>query len=286
MICELGILFTVSSTAIRVLNRQLWGRAVLKSHPLVQFKRGDHVCVFYRDEETLVEMLADYLAAGMRNGERCFCAQKPQLIPRLLKTLSLCGIDISDARDSGALEIHALDEVYFVGGGFDPKRMMEMLERSIDESLERGFSGFRTAGEMSWALREGKAASGERYCDQLIEYEAMVQSAYPSKPAVGVCQYPAHRFPPEVIDFVLAAHRMALEETMVSTNHSTLTLRSGSYVADIVADRLNPASAFHYVIQKRGEPDVLSWGVERTIDNAIRSSESVFSSLGNDGRAG
>jgi len=266
---------------MRDIKRQLWGKAVLNSHPFVQFKRGDHVCIFYRDERTLVETLADYLAAGLRTGERCFCAQKPELILRLLNSLSLRGVDVRHVKASGALEIHALDEVYFAGGGFDPKRMMEMLERSIDESLERGFTGFRTAGEMSWALKDGKNARGERYCDQLIEYEAMVQDAYPSKPAVGVCQYPAHQFPPEVIDSVLAAHRMALEETMVSTNHSTLTLRSGSYVADIVADRLNPASAFHYVIQKRGEPDVLSWGVEPTIDHAIRTSESVFSSLAN-----
>jgi hypothetical protein len=190
---------------------------------------------------------------------------------------------VEEATASGALEIHPLEDVYFMGGHFDPSRMIAMLERSIDDSLAKGFAGFRTAGELSWALDDG-SGSGNRYCDQLVEYEEMVQAAYPSKAAVGLCQYPAHRFPQEVIDSVLAAHRMALEETMVSTNHSTLTLRSGSYFADIVADRMNPASAFQYVIQKRGEPDVLSWGVEPTIDQAIRSSESVFSSMPSEGQ--
>jgi hypothetical protein len=286
IIRELRIPLSVSSTAITVMRGfyivSLWGKAVLKSHPLVQFKRGDHVCIFYRDERTLVETLADYLAAGVRNGERCFCAQKPHLISDLLNRLRLTGVPVEEATASGALEIHALEDVYFVGGHFDPNRMIAMLERSIDDALAKGFSGFRTAGELSWALEDGSA--GKRYCDQLLEYEAMVQAAYPSKAAVGLCQYPAHRFPQELIDSVLAAHRMALEETMVSTNHSTLTLRSGSYFADIVADRMNPASAFHYVVQKRGELDVLSWGIEPTIDQAIRSSESVFSSMASDGR--
>jgi hypothetical protein len=72
---------------------------------------------------------------------------------------------------------------------------------------------------------------------------------------------------------------MALEETMVSSNHSSLTLRSGDYMADIIADRMNPASAFHYVIQQRGLADVLSWGIESTIEEAVLSSESVFHTL-------
>ena len=43
---------------------------------LVQFKRGDHICIFYRDQHSLVQMLAHYFAAGLRNNERCFCVQK------------------------------------------------------------------------------------------------------------------------------------------------------------------------------------------------------------------
>ena len=48
------------------------GIFVLPSHPLVQFKRGDHICLFYRDEKMLVQTLAAYLAAGLNKGERCF----------------------------------------------------------------------------------------------------------------------------------------------------------------------------------------------------------------------
>jgi hypothetical protein len=144
---------------------------VLGSHPCaIPWRSRVHLLPY---EEPLIETLADYLAAGLHKGERCFCAQKPHLIPRLLNTLSLLGIDIEAAKSSGALEVPTEDEVYFADGEFDPKSMIKMLESSIEASLARGFSGFRTAGEMSWALSECKNGRAENYCDQLVEYELM-----------------------------------------------------------------------------------------------------------------
>ena len=83
------------------------------------------------------------------------------------------------------------------------------------------------------------------------------------------------RFSSSVVASVLAAHLMALEETMAGSNHFTLTIRQGNYLADIVTDRLNPGSAYHYVVQARGSFDVLSWGVERTPEQAVSRSGSV-----------
>src|ERR1041385_6635091 len=57
------------------------------------------------------------------------------------------------------------------------------------------------------------------------------------------------RFSGSVVASVLAAHLMALEETMAGSNHFTLTIRQGNYLADIVTDPLNPGSAYHDVGQ-------------------------------------
>lgn len=251
---------------------------LLPSHPLVQFKRGDHICLFYRDEKMLVQTLAAYLAAGLNKGERCFCAQKPHLIPRILKALELLDVNVDGCVASGALEIHTEDEVYFPEGKFEPQIMIDMLERSIQEAVAAGFTGFRTAGEMSWALQDTRCQDGN-CCDQLLNYEKLVQAAYPGKPAIGICRYPLGRFPSSVIASVLDAHRMALEETMAGSNHSALTIRHGNYLADIITDRLNPGEAFHYVVQNRGSLDVLSWGVEATMDQALSRSGSIMAEL-------
>ena len=248
---------------------------LLPSHPLVQFKCGDHICLFYRDEAALAETLAAYLAAGLRNGERCFSAQKSRFIPRLHQALEQAEVDVAGETARGALEIHTEEEVYFATGRFEPEIMMLMLEHSIEEALANGFTGFRTAGEMSWALEETKGCPNG-HCDQLIHYEKLVHAAYPGKAAIGICQYPIDEFPRHILDAVLNFHRITLEETMVGSNHSTLTIRAGSYLADIVTDRVNPGNAFHYVVQERGNTEVLSWGIEPTIERALMSSESIL----------
>lgn len=246
---------------------------------LVQFKRGDHICIFYRDETALVHTLAHYLASGIRRNERCFCVQKQGIIPRLLRELESLGINTAHEAQRGALDVHTINEFYGSSADFKPHALMDSLEKSVEEAVARGFSGMRTAGELSWIIDDLKHDDGS-LCDQLIGYEQMVERSFPHRPVVGVCQYAADLFPPEVLQRVLEAHRIALEETMVSTNHSTLTLRVGEFLADIVTDRVNPGEAFHYVVQKRASKDVLSWGQEPTIDAAIQSSESIMAELG------
>lgn len=89
--------------------------------PLMKFKRGDHICVVYRDEDTLLETLALYIADGMRKGERCFCAQKPHMVPRLLKELELLGVDAAQETRRGVLEVRPENEFYFSSGRFEPQ---------------------------------------------------------------------------------------------------------------------------------------------------------------------
>jgi hypothetical protein len=246
---------------------------MFNSSSVFQGKRGDHICIFYRDADTLLEMLIPYLLDGLRKGERCFCAQKPEMISRLRIALEARGVDTHREVRRGALEIHSEDEVYFPNGKFEPAAMMEMLERSIEDSLRRGYSGFRTAGEMSWAVR------GRARCDHLPAYEQMVDASYSGKAAIGICQYPVHGFPPEILESVIAAHRMALEQTMISTNHSALSIRRGNYIADIVADRFDPATAFHYVVQHHGATEILGWGIEPDIEKAMQASHALIDDL-------
>lgn len=250
---------------------------------LVQFKRGDHICIFYRDEFHLAQTLAHYLAAGLRRNERCFCVQKSYMIPGIMQELEALGINADLERQLGSLDIHTDDEFYFSAGRFEPKALIDSLEQSIQAALALGFTGLRTCGELSCAL-DSSRGDVSLLCDQLIEYEQMVERTFPGKPAIGVCQYPAHLFPPHVLRRVLDAHRIALEETMVSSNHSTITLRSGAFLADIVTDRVRPGEAFHYVVQRRDQPEVLSWGQEDTIDAAIATSEAIMAELSTGGQ--
>ena len=236
--------------------------------PLFRFKQGDHICVFYEDEDVLLDFLVPYFEEGLANGERCFCAQTPAMVERIRTRLLLSG-----NVDPRALELHTTDEVYFSTGAFAPVALMGLLKDSIADARQQGFTGIRMAGEMSFA------AHGLCECDQLLEYERLVEEAFPLCPALGVCQYKISAFAPEVLESVLAAHRKSLTNTMASSNHSSLAIRKGRYVIDVVADRLTLRSQFYYVAQEHGKRDILGWGVEHDFDAAIQEGESLLNSL-------
>jgi hypothetical protein len=251
---------------------------------LVQFQRGDHLCIFYRDEPSLVESLVHYLETGRRRRECCFCAQKAHIIPQVLAGLEARGMNTQLEMQLGTLNIHTIDEFYFSGGRFEPQPLFDSLEQAIQIALTLGFTGLRVAGELSWAL-DGSHGDPHVLCNQIIAYERMVERSLPGKPVICACHYAADLFPPDVLRQVLDAHRLAIEETMVSANHSMLTLRSGNFLADIVTDPADRGAAFDYVVQKRASHDVLSWGQEPTIDAAISTAEAIMSDFSSSGRS-
>ena len=244
---------------------------MLKSTPLFQLKHGNHICVFYRDQTRLLETLAPYVAEALRKSERCFCAQKRDMIEPLHAALKSIGVDEKREINRGALEIRTENEVYLGGGNFDPAAMMQVLETSITDSRKQGFTGFRFAGEGSWAAEEGRA-------DQLIEYERMVDAAFEKKPAIIICQYDTNPFSEKTLKDTLESHRLALE-TMAGANHSSLIIRHSDYVVEIVADRENPRTKFYYVAQPRGSNEIVGWGAEQSFDDAVRQGESLIRSL-------
>lgn len=242
---------------------------MVRQSPLFQFKRGNHACVFYRSEASLLEVLTPYIAQGLRVGERCFLAQKAQVIKRLLLDLRFIGIDTEKEIRNGNLELHTQDEVYFPNRRFEPEALIDRLMEAIEDAIKRGYSGFRTAGELSWAV------DGRSECDQVIEYEKLVEKAYPGRPAVGICQYDMERFSPEVLDCVLEVHRMQIFDSKIHSNHHSLGLGFGECRAEIVADRfvLNPA--YYYVVQQRYPQEVVGWGVAPDFDTAASRAEQL-----------
>ena len=183
---------------------------------LFQFRNGDHTCIFYRSQQELMDVLTPYIADGLRRGERCFCAQKPPILKRLTYDLWFLGIDPDQEIRRGALELQTVNETYLPNDRFEPRRLMDMLIRSIDEAREKGFRSFRTAGELSWAVE------GRNLCDHVIGYEKLVQEYYPGRPAIGLCQYSMNRFEPHVLRDVLRAHRMQIVETAASSDHASM----------------------------------------------------------------
>src|SRR5579871_1255441 len=242
---------------------------MLRQSPLFQFKHGDHTCVFYRSEESLREVLTPFIADGLRQGERCFLAQKPHVSKQLLFDLYFLGIDTDHAIRRGALELHTEDEVYFPNRKFEPRAMMDLLMHSINDASKRGFTGLRTAGEGSWA------AEGRNECDQIVEYEEMVDDYFPGKRAVAICQYNMAAIPPDVLEAVVKAHRQHVSDLGPASTHSGVSIRSGNYWSEIIADKRVILPNYYYVVRRHRPAEVLGWGVAHNFDTAHEKAEQI-----------
>jgi len=215
-----------------------------------------------------MEVLVPYVAEGLRKGERCFGAQKPEVLRRLFYDLRFLGIDVDRELTRGALEFHTEEEVYFPKGIFEPAVMMKMLLESIDDSAQKGFNGFRTAGDMSWAVR------GWNMCDQILGYEDLVQKRYPGRAATGMCQYPIADFPPKILDAVLRAHRLHLAADPEKAFRS-MHVGYGHCSAEIIANRFDINPYYYYVVEQNRPREIMGWGVSTDFDTATEQIDQI-----------
>ena len=248
-------------------------RAMLPQAPLFQFQHGDHICVFYRTESALLEILTPYIAEGLRKGERCFCVQTNEVMRRLTLDLQFIGVNVEREIARGALEFHSENEIYFENGSFDGNAMIQRLMRAVEESVKAGFTGFRSAGELTWAARD------TTHCKQVIGYEKMVEQCYPGKRAVGLCQYRMSAFDPRVLEALLEEHRIHLIEPDTTSRFASIQIGHGVYATEIVADKVASHPNYYYVVQDRRPRQVIGWGMASDFESANTEAQELVRQL-------
>jgi hypothetical protein len=248
-------------------------RAIFRRSSLFQFKHGSHTCLFYQSDDVLLEILTPYIAEGLSRHERCFCVQKSPILKRLAHNLTFLGIDAKKEIKRGALELHTEQEVYFSDKRFEPRIMMDMLIRAIQQTREEGFSAFRSAGDLSWAV------DGRNECGKVLDYEKMVDKYYPGQPAIGLCQYPIRRFPSNALESISRHHKMNLAETGANSVHFSIHLRYGQCNAEVVADNFVSGPRYDYVVQKHKTQEIVGWGVEPSFEGAVKKADRLASRM-------
>jgi hypothetical protein len=161
---------------------------------------GCHVCLIFDSEAQRDAIVPEYLAAGLRQGELVrYWAD--ETTPEVVRSwLSEAGVDAPDASESGPLLVARADGVYCPDGRFEPQRVIDKMAPGYDRARTAGFTGVRTCGEMTWALR------GIPGSERLMEYEALLGTVSHAFPHVGMCQYDARRFDGATLFRVLQVH--------------------------------------------------------------------------------
>ncbi len=176
------------------------------------FKRGDHICAIYCTTEELTREVARFLAEGLRNRERSWYVGSGDEMDSLRDVLRQLGVDVAAETKRRALQLISGDAAYIVHGTFNPEATIQIFNDAIEQAYTDGFTGFRAAAEMSWAL---ECTDGPH---QVIVYEALLKSLFANCRAIGFCLYDRKRMPLEILNGALLTHPVAGSHGRYSAN--------------------------------------------------------------------
>lgn len=160
---------------------------------------GDHAALFYRTRAEQFAVIVPFMAIGLKRGERCLYIADDNSLDKVIDEFEKGGLDWKGAQKSGALTLATKHETYLRHGIFEPAKMTADLIDEVNESIRLGYSAFRAAGEMTWALSLPFALA------QLSDYETKLHAEYPKK-FLGLCQYDETCFSDRVIADMIHIH--------------------------------------------------------------------------------
>jgi hypothetical protein len=175
-------------------------------------QQGDHLCLVYENAAEQMAVTVPFLKDGLGRGECCLYVADDLTIEAVSRALEGGGVDVSWERERGALTLLTTREAYLPLGTLEAGAILDFFRRAVERALADGFSGYRTTGEMTWAL------GTEVGCARLIEYEALLNTFYPTSRTAAICQYDRRRFAPSVLQDVLRTHPHAILGDQVCRN--------------------------------------------------------------------
>jgi len=168
--------------------------------------------MIYNKDAERNDVISTFIQQGLRSGEKVgyFSDVTPsEMITGWLRDLE---VDVGSLEKSDQLVISNAEETYCPEGRFIPEQMLEKLKSFYVESLEKGYSGARATGEMTWALK------GIPGSEKLVEYEAKINTIIEDYPFTPICQYDATYFDGSTLLNVLKVHPMMVVHGQVVHN--------------------------------------------------------------------
>ncbi|WP_290815304.1 MEDS domain-containing protein [Halovivax sp.] len=174
---------------------------------------NDHLASVYDNQDDQFAAVVPFIKEGLEQGEQCLYVADDNTVEEVLGAFREGGIDVETARESGALSIHTKADTYLRTSEFEPEQMLEFWEETLAEARDReGYDGVRAAAEMTWALDEDTGL------DQLIRYEALLNTIYEGDDYVVLCQYNRDRFSTDVLSDVIRSHPLVVYDGTVCQN--------------------------------------------------------------------
>jgi hypothetical protein len=158
-----------------------------------------HACLIYDNAPQREAIVGAYLGAGLERGElvRYFTDGTPA---EVVQSWIPQGGSAAEPAADGPIRIISAEVAYCPQGRFEPREVIAAMVPGYTRAMAAGFTGVRTCGEMTWALR------GIPGSDRLMEYEALINTVPGTLPHYGMCQYDARQFDGATLFRILRVH--------------------------------------------------------------------------------
>ncbi|MFO7801474.1 MAG: MEDS domain-containing protein [Desulfovermiculus sp.] len=178
-----------------------------------KFSEGQHIIYLYNDDQERKKTVAKFLKQGLLENEKLLYLVDDISPHEIKKEMSALGVDVPDAQN--AFDIIPGHYTCCPDHYFTADYMLNIVGDFYKQAIQEGFAGARGAGEMSWALVEGRANFQE-----LVQYEAQLNNILHEYPLTTVCQYDARRFDGAVIMDMLSVHPLMVVRGQLVKNPS------------------------------------------------------------------
>jgi anti-anti-sigma factor len=153
-----------------------------------RLRRGDHACLLYSSDRSRRDAVLRFVRTGLLARQKVVYLAEDDRHEDVVRLLAHGDPYVSEAFGEGRVSVRRTSEAYLAGGRFDGEAMIAQLRGDIAEARREGFTAFRIAGEMEWALTSGTDAQ------ELIDYEHRVDELLRETGTVALCQYDHQRF--------------------------------------------------------------------------------------------
>lgn len=174
-----------------------------------------HQCLIYDGPPSRqLPAIASVIHEKLSQNRRCLYLNSPPMVAGIKSYLAAEGVDVAHEAAKGSLVLSS-DQHHLVGDWhFDVDRMIEMLQRTLDQTLIDGYDGLWASGDMSWEFGPAKDLS------KLLEYEWRLEEFLRAHPQMeGICQYHSDILPRNVLRNGLLTHsQLFINETLTMLN--------------------------------------------------------------------
>lgn len=142
-----------------------------------------HAAIFYDNPQELWRVLAEYFHTGFEENELGILVTH-YTPDQVIEGFKSAGLNVINQISKGDLRLFNMKETYLPDGRFVSEFMSENVLSFIEDARKQGYSGLRTAGEMSW-LKEHPEFSDEAH---IYEHDVNKLTA-DNQTFTGLCLY-------------------------------------------------------------------------------------------------